>query len=137
MQYKVIKDLPFAKAGKIVEIVQDSEDSGARGFSIFWKHTDGLTRNAWWEDEWPDPTTSGFFEEVVEGIWKPENQEEYFYIDSEGDSCFADWVEYTIDNDRLENFNVFQTQKLAREAAVLVKETLKKFHESKKVCITE
>jgi len=51
------------------------------------------------------------------GMWKPQHIEDYWYIDSEGDSCITSWQDDISDHmNRLSFGNVYKTEELAETA---------------------
>lgn len=110
MKYKLLKDLPGLKAGAIFEYDEDLERyiNSYKGNIYTYKESDIIDSPDW-------------FEKVQKGRWKPEEYEDYFYIDDWYDveertynddyrkhslgykhrNCFKTWEEAQQELDRL------------------------------------
>jgi hypothetical protein len=77
MNYKLLKDLPFAKAGTVCTI--NTENPG------YWIDETGELFQFLWPEKWGDPRTSGWFTPVKEesGWYEPESDHP-FYIAASG-----------------------------------------------------
>ncbi len=107
-KYKLKKDLPYAKAGDVFEVNRIGNVSvpDDNGFSVYTPK------------ELPD-----FFEEV-DGRWKPEVDEEYWFLTPSGDVDVYLWRNDKIDHGFYKFGNCFKTEKQAKAAAKGVKEYL-------------
>lgn len=61
--------------------------------------------------------------------WRAEYDEEYYYLGLNGEIYEEPEMEYAVDDVRYNFGNYFRTREQAERVAMLVKETLKKFHE--------
>lgn len=113
-RYKLKKDTPAFKAGTECYIEEAGNMVPCRGISYTIVHKDQLEKN-------PDILTD-WFEEVKEPTrWKPEVDQEYYSLGRDGSVMNDDWVGISVDCDRFEIGNCFQTE----EEAERVKEYLK------------
>ena len=48
-----------------------------------------------------------------DGVWKPENDEDYWFISSYAELYRVEWTDYSSDKDRLSIGNVFRTEEEA------------------------
>jgi hypothetical protein len=69
-----------------------------------------------------------FFEEVTR--WKPDKEELYYYINSEGEIDFIDWCDENGDTQSYEFGNCFKTREQAEHARDEIKKLLLNLHEN-------
>ena len=113
-RYKLKKDLPAFKAGTECYIEEAGHMVPCRGISYTIVHKDQLEKN-------PNILTD-WFEEIKEQTrWKPEVDQEYYSLGRDGSVMNDDWVGISVDHDRFEIGNCFQTE----DEAERVKEYLK------------
>lgn len=113
-RYKLKRDIPAFKAGTECYIEEAGHMVPCRGISYTIVHKDQLEKNPNILAEW--------FEEIKEPTrWKPEIDEEYYCLDSNGLVYNNIWADDSIDHSRFEIGNCFQTE----EEAERVKEYLK------------
>lgn len=112
-RYKLKKDLPTFKAGEIFYI----SDSGN-----LLRESDNVAAYSWTTlDKFPNILTD-WFEEIDESTrWKPEMNQNYYCVVSDGSVVDDDWSDWRLDDGRFEIGNCFQTE----EEAERVKEYLK------------
>lgn len=110
-QYKVIKDLPRAKAGTILALVDDFLDNGRALVK-----EEGLRTSLIVPRQLIDETISEGFVELVKGRQRVGRQDEYYYIDDENDLVTATEYDHNVDKSRFDLGNYFQS----RGAALLV-----------------
>lgn len=130
MKYKLLKDLPFAKAGEMVEVTSVGyavvDEGGLRVTEVESKKVE-LGK---YECSLPkDANVSEWLEEVDER-WKPGMFKTYFYFDSVGDVHVTDWANCSVDEARYKSGNCFRTREKAQRAAEEVKKTLQEFHKN-------
>ena len=114
-RYKLKKDTPAFKAGTECYIEEAGNMVPCRGISYTIVHKDQLEKNPNILAEW--------FEEINESTrWKPEINQEYYWLDSCG-SVYSDaWDDgSTINNVRFEIGNCFQTKEEAKKAVEYLK----------------
>lgn len=117
MKYKLLKDLPWAKAGIILSGFYDNQST----YSVYILN-EGIFG-------FPEATFSDWFEEVDER-WKPEDGERYFIVGSRGYVMESEWKGYTMDYARYDIGNCFKTEEQAERAAEQIKALLKEFHKN-------
>lgn len=113
-RYKLLKELPTFKAGDIFILI----DSGS-----LIHESDGVMAYSWSTiDKFPNILTD-WFEEIKEPTrWKPEMNQQYYYIG--GDSFVYDdtWVnDSAVDNGRFEIGNCFKTKEEAEQVVEYLK----------------
>ena len=118
MKYKLLKDLPWVKAGTICENTSN-DDFGLRNMWVPDYGNIGIHV----------ATFSDWFEEVDER-WKPKLNSTYFYLNPENEVNVTTWDEYLIDSKRFRFGNCFKTQEKAKQAAEQIKALLKEFHKN-------
>ena len=123
MKYKLLKDLPWANKGQIVS-VEDSPIGRLTAFTIYSEDNKMLGKLTMTSHQFYD-----WFEEVDER-WKPERDQEYFFIDEAFEECMSDWQGDNIDKSRHRGMNLFKTAELAQRAAEQIKALLKEFHKN-------
>ena len=114
-RYKLKKDTPAFKAGTECYIEEAGNMVPCRGISYTIVHKDQLEKNPNILAEW--------FEEINESTrWKPEINQEYYWLDSCG-SVYSDaWDDgSTINNVRFEIGNCFETKEEAEKAVERLK----------------
>ena len=111
-RYKLKRDLPTFKAGDIFYIsdmgnlIRESDNVPAYSWSTLEKFPNILT-------DW--------FEEIKPTRWKPEMDQTYYGI-SIGSSVFSEyWNDLTVDHDRFNIGNCFQTKEEAEKAVEYLK----------------
>lgn len=116
MKYKLLKDLPWAKAGTEKEAHNDGD--------IYFKDEEGLASvlvNPRKYPEWLEP--------VIER-WKPEPEEKYFYFYNQEEIGICSFNNDPLDKERFKLGNCFQTKEQAEKASELVHKTLMEYHKS-------
>lgn len=121
MKYRLKKDLPWAEAGTICEVV--AQERCLNGSYLM---KDTVLQN---EFTAPYATFSDWFEEVDER-WKPTFRDQYWFAATYGGADFDYFNGEDISKGRYENFNMFPTKELAEQAAEQVKALLKEFHKN-------
>ena len=106
-RYKLKKDTPAFKAGTECYIEEAGNMVPCRGISYTIVHKDQLEKN-------PNILTD-WFEEIKPTRWKPEMDEEYYRLGSDGSVMNDEWVGLSIDSDRFDIGNCFQTEEEAEE----------------------
>lgn len=113
-RYKLKKDTPAFKAGTECYIEEAGNMVPCRGISYTIVHKDQLEKN-------PNILTD-WFEEIKESNrWKPEIDEEYYSLGSDGSVMNDEWVGLDIDNDRFDIGNCFKTKEEAKQVAEYLK----------------
>ena len=113
-RFKLLKDLPAFKAGTECYIEEAGNMVPCRGISYTIVHKDQLEKN-------PNILTD-WFEEINESTrWKPDVDQEYYCLGSDGSVANDDWVGYNIDYNRFEIGNCFQTEEEAKRVAEYLK----------------
>lgn len=113
-RYKLKRDIPAFKAGTECYIEEAGNMVPCRGISYTIVHKDQLEKN-------PNILTD-WFEEIKESTrWKPETDQKYYCFGSDGSVMDDDWRDLTIDHDRFETGNCFQTEEEAEKAAEYLK----------------
>ncbi len=116
-KYKLLKDLPYAKAGKVFEVPE-----GEISVVI----TSAIDHNGYYLD----PTDLSEWFEEVDGRWKPEIDDgKYWALDSEMDVEFCYWGAEEMHSKSYNAGNCFRTEKQAKSAAKKVKKILLSLHE--------
>ena len=113
-RYKLKKDLPTFKAGEIFYL----SDSGN-----LIRESDNVPAYSWSTiDKFPSILTD-WFEEIKESTrWKPEMNNDYYYISGDGNVYDNSWDDSLfVDNGRFEIGNCFQTEEEAKKAAEYLK----------------
>lgn len=113
-RYKLKKDIPAFKAGTECYIEEAGNMVPCRGISYTIVHKDQLEKN-------PNILTDWFKEIEEQTRWKPENREKYHYVCSDGDTYSSNWKCFTIDQDRFDIGNCFQTEEEAEKAVEYLK----------------
>ena len=113
-RYKLLKDTPAFKAGTECYIEEAGHMVPCRGISYTIVHKDQLEKN-------PNILTDWFEEVNGPTRWKPETDQKYYCLGSDGSAVDDDWCGLSIDRNRFEIGNCFQTEKEAER----VKEYLK------------
>ena len=125
MKYKLLKDLPFAKAGEVFERVTYKSKDGLSDYDYFKtskREKDGedevlftIDYNYFLDnfDEWFEK-----IEEPTDSIhWKPKHGAEYFWIDECGSILPGTFYRDSLyDQQRLTFGNVYRTEKEAKKA---------------------
>ena len=112
-RYKLKKDTPAFKAGTECYIEEAGNMVPCRGISYTIVHKDQLEKNPNILAEW--------FEEIKPTRWKPEMDQTYYGI-SIGSSVFSEyWNDLTVDHDRFNIGNCFQTKEEAEKAVEYLK----------------
>jgi hypothetical protein len=129
MKYKLKRDLPFAKAGDLVEAWEDVVaavlDNGSSTVKTVGKK---IRLNNLWCDV-PLECWGDWFEEVDER-WKPKQSEYYYFIAANNIECVK-WCDmHQGDKALYEAGNCFRTRELAEQAAEQIKALLKEFHKN-------
>ena len=102
-RYKLKKDTPAFKAGTECYIEEAGNMVPCRGISYTIVHKDQLEKNPNILTEW--------FEEIDETTrWKPEQDQEYYLLDSNGLVHESVWADDSADRSRFEIGNCFQTE---------------------------
>ena len=113
-RYKLKKDTPAFKAGTECYIEEAGNMVPCRGISYTIVHKDQLEQNPNILDDW--------FEEVNESTrWKPEMDQKYYLIASDGTVYDNLWDDDSTDNGRFNVGNCFQTEEEAERAAEYLK----------------
>ena len=117
-RYKLLKDLPVAKAGTIFRL----NDDGHLHADILQDYDDTIVYSKSDLDKFPNILTD-WFEEVNESTrWKPEKNHIYYFVI--GDSYVAGDVWYggqCVDDDRFDLGNCFQTKEEAERTVEYLK----------------
>ena len=101
-RYKLKKDTPAFKAGTECYIEEAGNMVPCRGISYTIVHKDQLEKNPNILAEW--------FEEIKPTRWKPEENQKYYFLDSNGLVYDSIWADDYIDRRRFEIGNGFQTE---------------------------
>lgn len=113
-RYKLKRDTPAFKAGTECYIEEAGHMVPCRGISYTIVHKAQLEKN-------PNILTD-WFEEVKEPTrWKPEVDQEYYSLGRDGSVMNDDWVGISVDCDRFEIGNCFQTKEEAEKAVEKLK----------------
>ena len=113
-RYKLLKDTPAFKAGTECYIEEAGNMVPCRGISYTIVYKDQLEKN-------PNILTD-WFEEIKESTrWKPEMDNEYYYIGNCGDVYNDDWISCDVDRNRFEIGNCFQTEEEAKRVVEYLK----------------
>ena len=114
-RYKLKKDTPAFKAGTECYIEEAGNMVPCRGISYTIVHKDQLEKN-------PNILTD-WFEEINEPTrWKPESNQEYYYLGNDGFVYYDTWANGSpVDNGRLEIGNCFQTEEEAKRVVEYLK----------------
>ena len=113
-RYRLKKDTPAFKAGTECYIEEAGNMVPCRGISYTIVHKDQLEKN-------PNILTD-WFEEIKEQTrWKPEMDEEYYRLGSDGSVMNDEWVGLSIDSDRFDIGNCFQTEEEAEKVVEKLK----------------
>lgn len=101
-RYKLKRDLPTFKAGEIFYINE--------GGSLI-RESDGVAAYSWITlDKFPNILTD-WFEEIKESTrWKPDEDQKYYILDSNGLVHESVWADDSADRSRFEIGNCFQTE---------------------------
>jgi len=118
-KYKLLKDMPAVKAGRIFIQRKDGE-----GIEIV-----SPVDNVWSEFHHVDIIQSPDWFEIVNDRFKPERGGKYFIVDVNGASIrVSTWNDDPCDVGRYEWGNVFETQAQAEKAHVRIKRALLDYH---------
>ena len=113
-RYKLKKDTPAFKAGTECYIEEAGNMVPCRGISYTIVHKDQLEKN-------PNILTD-WFEEINESTrWKPEMDQEYYLLGSDSSVNVDEWCDLSIDRNRFEIGNCFQTEEEAERAVEYLK----------------
>ena len=113
-RYKLKKDTPAFKAGTECYIEEAGNMVPCRGISYTIVHKDQLEKN-------PNILTD-WFEEIEESTrWKPETDQEYYCIGSDGSVMGDDWCGLSIDHNRFDIGNCFESREEAEKAVERLK----------------
>lgn len=124
MKYKLLKDLPFAKAGEVFERVTYISKNGLWDYDylkISKREKIGEDKTSFtidynyflgnfdeWFEEIQEPTDSAH--------WKPKIAEKYFYINEYGDVEWEVWNDDDVDNRLMAMGLVYRTEEECEEA---------------------
>ena len=114
-RYKLKRDTPAFKAGTECYIEEAGNMVPCRGISYVIVHKDQLEKN-------PNILTD-WFEEINESTrWKPDFNQKYYYLDSDGSVYNDIWDDdFSIDNGRFDIGNCFQTEEEAERVVEYLK----------------
>ena len=113
-RYKLKKDTPAFKAGTECYIEEAGNMVPCRGISYTIVHKDQLEKN-------PNILTD-WFEEINESTrWKPEENQKYYFLDSNGYAYNNIWAGDSIDRNRSDIGNCFQTEEEAEKVVEYLK----------------
>ena len=113
-RYKLKKDTPAFKAGTECYIEEAGNMVPCRGISYTIVHKDQLKKN-------PNILTD-WFEEIKESTrWEPEENQKYYFLNSDGYVYNNIWAGDSIDRGRFEIGNCFQTKEEAEKAVEYLK----------------
>ena len=113
-RYKLKKDAPAFKAGTECYIEETGHMVPCRGISYTIVHKDQLKKN-------PNILTD-WFEEIKESTrWEPEENQKYYFLNSDGYVYNNIWAGDSIDRGRFEIGNCFQTKEEAEKAVEYLK----------------
>lgn len=113
-RYKLLKDTPAFKAGTECYIEEAGHMVPCRGISYTIVHKDQLEKN-------PNILTD-WFEEINESTrWRPEIDQEYYCLGSDGSVMNDEWVGLSIDCDRFKIGNCFETKEEAEQVVEYLK----------------
>lgn len=112
-RYKLKRDLPTFNAGEIFYL----SNSGS-----LIRESDKVMAYSWITiDKFPNIMTD-WFEEIKEPTrWKPETDQEYYYVGNNARVFNDDWIDWNIDHDRFDIGNCFQTKEEAERVAEYLK----------------
>lgn len=122
MRYKLLKDLPFAKAGEVFERVTYKSKDGLSDYDylkISKREKDGEDETVFTIDcNYFLDNLDEWFEKIkADGIhWKPKVGEKYFYINEYGDIECETWDDDDVDNRIMAMGLVRRTEKKCEEA---------------------
>lgn len=112
--YRLRKNLPAFKAGTECYIEEAGNMVPCRGISYTIVHKDQLEKN-------PNILTD-WFEEINEStLWKPDEDQKYYLLDSNGLVHGSIWADDSVDRIRFEIGNCFQTKEEAEKAVEKLK----------------
>lgn len=113
-RYKLKRDTPAFKAGTECYIEEAGNMVPCRGISYVIVHKKQLKQNPNIIDDW--------FEEIKESNrWKPDENQKYYFLDSNGLVYDSIWADDSIDHSRFEIGNCFQTKEEAEKAVEKLK----------------
>lgn len=113
-RYKLKRDTPAFKAGTECYIEEAGNMVPCRGISYVIVHKKQLKQNPNILDDW--------FEEIKESNrWKPDENQKYYFLDSNGLVYDSIWADDSIDHSRFEIGNCFQTKEEAEKAVERLK----------------
>ena len=122
MKYKLLKDLPFAKAGEVFERVTYKSKDGLSDYDylkISKREKDGEDETVFTIDcNYFLDNLDEWFEKIkADGIhWKPKVGEKYFYINEYGDIECETWDDDDVDNRLMAMGLIRRTEKKCEEA---------------------
>jgi hypothetical protein len=122
MKYKLLKDLPFAKAGEVFERVTYKSKDGLSDYDylkISKREKDGEDETVFTIDcnYFLDNLDEWFGKIKADGIhWKPKKDDEYFWMNSYGETQPDVWDGDSIDIMRLALGMVYRTEEECKEA---------------------
>lgn len=130
-RYELKRDLPTFKAGEIFYLSENGN---------LLRESDNVPAYSWTTiDKFPNILTEWF--EKIEGPtrWKPEMDQMYYFLASDGSVRDDDWNGWSLDDDRFKIGNCFQTEKEAERAveylkalAVVREDAISKFTKDRK-----
>ena len=113
-RYKLKKDAPAFKAGTECYIEEAGNMVPCRGISYTIVHKDQLEKN-------PNILTD-WFEEIDESTrWRPDEDQKYYLLDSNGLVHESIWADDSADRSRFEIGNCFQTEEEIEQAVEYLK----------------
>lgn len=113
-RYKLKKDTPAFKAGTECYIEEAGNMVPCRGVSYTIVHKYQLEKNPNILAEW--------FEEIKESTrWKPEENQKYYFLDSNGYVYNNIWADDSVDHGRLKIGNYFESREEAEKAVERLK----------------
>lgn len=101
-KYKLLKDLPLAKAGTIVSLNRESRKKTYWQASIMWETGAIAYIPQWAIQEW--------LEEIPEkpkSVWDLKEGDKYFYLSEIWDICIAEHIWHILDDERIQIGNAF------------------------------
>jgi hypothetical protein len=122
VKYKLLKDLPFAKAGEVFERVTYKSKDGLSDYDylkISKREKDGEDETVFTIDcNYFLDNLDEWFEKIkADGIhWKPKVGEKYFYINEYGDIECETWDDDDVDNRLMAMGLIRRTEKKCEEA---------------------
>lgn len=129
-KYIWAKDTPFAKKGDELQIISQypiTSDT-AYVFGIIREFGDSLQLDNSKTTSIKALIDTGWIEEVSTR-WKPDNQEDYYYVNDYVRVVKTCWNNFYCDENRFQSNNLFKTREEAEAAAEKVKALLLSLHE--------